>query len=117
MRQTGCIKDMSPALMDENQPAIRRLAARMKHVPANLKVSPAHQWVLTSDAVNDMVACFEVATCVMDRAFLTPRERAQVKADLLSWLADHLATHAGRDTIRMADLTLAHDIVQRLKGE
>jgi len=72
MRQTGCIKDMSPALMDENQPAIRRLAARMKHVPANLKVSPAHQWVLTSDAVNDMVACFEVATCVIDRAFLTP---------------------------------------------
>jgi hypothetical protein len=90
------IKTTVPIIEAEEKPMRRRLVKRDKHVPANLKVSPAHMWMITEEALTKAVACFEV------------------EASLISEVAWMLAEHAGRKSIRTKDFAMADTLIRKL---
>ena len=95
---TQTIKTTVPVIADENKVMARRLEARGKHVPANLSVTPAHQWIITSEAWTKAAACFEVETSLL--------------ADV-AWM---LAEHAGRKSVRSKDFTMANTLIEKLEA-
>jgi len=90
------VKDTVPIVSAENEAMARRLGARGKHVPANLTVIPAHQWIITDDAWTKATACFDS------------------EASLLADVAWMLADYAGKKSVKSGDFYMASKLIEKL---